>query len=385
MQRDEGDKNTAEYRSMLEKFPGIIYLREDRDSEPRIYGSFRAITGYTTHEVAGDIPLLLDIVHPDDQGGLGTFPGAMGGGAYDYRIIRKDGNIRWIHELIHGFSGGEATDESYLGVIFDITTRKVGEEGLRDRCHEIIEQRQELETAYHELKRSQESLIKSERLAGIGSLVSGLAHEINNPLQIIMGMAEFIQDEDDVRRMKDHAGDILASAERIKKIIHGLSIYSGKTGDLELQLVDINELLEDCIEIVKHSPRFKQIHLRLELGELPMMIAASGEMHQIFVNIFMNAITAMEGSGDLSIRTEERDSHILVEVSDTGTGIPEAALNTIFDPFSAAGSVGSGTGLGLYIVRQIIEKYGGYIGIDSREGEGTTVTVNFPAPEDTEE
>lgn len=230
-----------------------------------------------------------------------------------------------------------------------------------------------------EQKMLQFKLLQSEKLAGIGTLASGIAHEINNPLAGVLGMAEAILDEDDIELIKSHADDIIKYTENASNIVKELSSYSRSTSNTGNSTVDLSSVIKDSLKMAKHSESFKSIELVTDLQKDCSIIANSGEMQQIFVNLIVNAMHAIEGKGTLTLRCRNEGTFIRSEVTDTGCGISEENFSQIFDPFFTTKPVDKGTGLGLYVVYKILTKYKGSIEVKSTVGQGTTFILKFPS------
>lgn len=225
----------------------------------------------------------------------------------------------------------------------------------------------------------QEQLIQSEKLAGIGILASGVAHEINNPLSGIIGMAEVVLEEDDLTKTRGYLMDILKCAERIGEIVRGLRSYSRAAKKGELSLVDLNEVLEESLKMVRLANKPASAKVTKKFEPIEKIQANTGEIQQVFTNLITNAFQAMNGKGgELVLSTRSLKDSIEVKVSDHGVGIPQKYLNQIFDPFFTTKNPGEGTGLGLNIVYRIVTKYEGTIDVESKEQVGTTFTIKFP-------
>jgi PAS domain S-box-containing protein len=231
-----------------------------------------------------------------------------------------------------------------------------------------------------EEQRLQDQLIQSEKLAGIGVLASGVAHEINNPLSGIMGMAELAMEEEDPESKKAYLTDILNCAQRIGEITKGLRSYSRISKQAEQAPMDVNEVLESSLKMVRMGVKTSPVEIIKKLQPVEKIEASSGEIQQVFTNLITNAFQAMNGAaGKLTLLTRQMEELVEIKVSDTGGGIPEKYLNKIFDPFFTTKKQGEGTGLGLNIVYRIITKYEGTIDVESQVGAGTTFTVRFPS------
>jgi len=232
-------------------------------------------------------------------------------------------------------------------------------------------------------QRLQEQLIQSEKLAGIGTLASGVAHEINNPLSGIIGMAEIAMEEEDPSNIKSHLTDIFNCAQRIGEITKGLRSYSRIAKKEEQSLVDINEILENSLKMVRLVIKTTPVEVITKFQSIGKIGANIGEIQQVFTNLITNAFQAMNGKGGtLVLSTRSSKDSVEVKVTDSGMGIPQKYLNKIFDAFFTTKNPGEGTGLGLNIVYRIVTKYEGTIDVESKENIGTTFTIKFPIRRD---
>jgi PAS domain S-box-containing protein len=230
-----------------------------------------------------------------------------------------------------------------------------------------------------EEQRLQEQLIQSEKLAGIGILASGVAHEINNPLSGIIGMAEIALEEEDPTKNESYLKDILDCAQRISEIVKGLRSYSRAAKKEEQGLVDLNEVLEETLKMVRLVAQKTPVEVIKKFRPVEKIQANIGEIQQVFTNLITNAFQAMDGKGGkLVLSTRSIGDSVEVKVSDDGMGIPQKYLNQIFDPFFTTKKPGEGTGLGLNIVYRIVTKHEGTIDVESKEQIGTTFTIKFP-------
>lgn len=240
----------------------------------------------------------------------------------------------------------------------------------------------EVEKKTEEIQKSTAQLIKTEKLASLGRMAAGVAHEINNPLTGIVTFAHLLYNHTpaDSPEQKDLAV-IIEQANRCSKIIKGLLGFARATESDQTQ-TDINEVLDTALQMVNTKADFLNIHLDVKTDKtLSPITADPSQIQQVFLNILLNAVDAMEGRGTLSIVTrkvfENGKAFAEVEFRDTGPGIPEENLQKIFDPFFTTKPVGKGTGLGLSISHGIIEKHGGNIRVKSSP-EGTSFFVRLP-------
>lgn len=235
-----------------------------------------------------------------------------------------------------------------------------------------------------------QQVIETSKLASVGELASGVAHEINNPVAIMVEEAGWIQDlleEEEFEKSQNleefHRAltQIKTQGSRCREITHKLLSFARKT-ESSSQQININHLITELIDLTRQRTKYTNVKIRVETPEdLPLIAASGTELQQIFLNLVNNAIDAMESSGgEVLIRARQGDNAIVVSVSDTGQGIPQSNLDRIFDPFFTTKPVGKGTGLGLSICYGIIKKMGGEIDVSSEVGSGTTFSVTFPLP-----
>ena len=231
-----------------------------------------------------------------------------------------------------------------------------------------------------ELRAMQAHLIQSEKLAAVGKLAAGVAHEINNPLTgILTNSSLMLQDvpADDPRR--EDLQTIVDETLRCRKIVKGLLDFARQTKP-QKQALDINNVVQDVLSLVRNQASFQNITIRTELDvELPAVMADADQMRQVFLNIVLNAADAMSGGGEITTRSRfNRDSgNVEVAISDTGPGIPEDIKDKLFEPFFSTKK--QGTGLGLSIAYGIMERHKGTLKVQSQRGRGTTFTAVLPA------
>jgi two-component system, NtrC family, sensor kinase len=233
-----------------------------------------------------------------------------------------------------------------------------------------------------------QQLLQSQKLASLGELSSGIAHEINNPLAIIGQEAQWLghllenispQDAEWQEEIKDSLREIVLQVDRGREITHKILDFARKNEPL-LQLADINKLLEDMVKLVEKEAGHKGITIvrRYEM-DLPAIFTDPPLVRQVILNLLNNAVYAIEANGVIEVATYKvNDGSVVFKVEDTGCGIPQQNLSQIFDPFFTTKPQGKGTGLGLSICHGIISKLGGRISVESRAGEGTTFAVHLP-------
>ncbi len=223
-----------------------------------------------------------------------------------------------------------------------------------------------------------DQLIQAEKLAGLWVLTSGVAHELNNPLYAILGLSEALLEESEMDPMKEHAKGIVGEAKRMARIVQDFTGQARADAAGPRVAVDINEQLDQALRSARMNIAGESLVVRKDYGEVPRIEANSLEIWQTLMNVITNAIQAMNGTGELFLKTEAGGGAISVLIRDSGPGIPSAHVSKIFDPFFTTKRQGEGTGLGLTIARRIVTKYGGRIRVETHEGHGATFILTFP-------
>lgn len=240
----------------------------------------------------------------------------------------------------------------------------------------------ELKSAMKELKETQIQLINSEKMASLGQLVAGVAHEINTPVAsiksnngIVSKLLSSIEDAD-LKEMLTDINEIDKEAvNRISNIVTSLKKFV-RLDEAELQEADINKELDLTLELIRHETK-NRIEVIRNYGEIPVIKCFPNMLNQVFTNILINACQAIDGKGTISISTEYKDKNLIVKIKDSGKGIPQNQLNKIFSAGFTTKGVGVGTGLGLAICTKIIEKHKGEITVNSEVGRGSEFVITI--------
>jgi len=249
---------------------------------------------------------------------------------------------------------------------------------------------QRIERADREKEMMNEQVIEAGKLASVGELAAGIAHEINNPMAIMVEEAGWIEDllqEEEFQEganldeFKRAVKQIKTQGKRCKEITHKLLSFARKT-DPAIKVVQLNDLVEEIVALCEQRAKYSSIHINMNLmSPLPTIHASPSEMQQVLLNLINNAVDAMEKSGgSIDITTRLDGAYVVLDVADTGPGIPQANLARIFDPFFTTKAVGKGTGLGLSICYGIIHKMGGEISVNSAVGIGAVFHIRIPRP-----
>jgi len=324
----------------------------------RFNGAFERLTGYGAQEVLGrELSLLFPEASREES--LRKTTSALGGEFWEWveiPILKKDGATRlalWNSANIYAEDGTTVTATIAQGV--DITERRRAEEQLR----------------------------QSEKLAALGELLAGVAHELNNPLSVVLGQALLLQRSAAGGPAEARAAKILQAAERCARIVRNF-LALARQYPPERQQMRLNPAVTDVLELLAYQLRVDSVEVRLDLTpDLPGLWADPHQLHQVLVNLITNGQHAMRESPPprrLTLRTshEPREDVVCLEVTDTGPGIPPEVQTRIFDPFFTTKPPGQGTGLGLPICKEIIEHYGGKIWVESELGKGSTFSFSLP-------
>ncbi len=291
-------------------------------------------------------------------------------------------------------------------------THSILEEKIKERTQQISQKNEELEKAYKDLQETQSMMVHGEKMRSLGELVSGITHEINNPINFIHGnlthltnysrdlieiidrykeLEKFLPDEKkkeidkileekEYDYLKEDLPDLIKSCQegtiRTKNIVMDLKNFS-RTDKMIINAVDINKEIDTTLNILYNKYKNKaQIHK--EYTAVPPIDCYGGQLNQVLMNIIDNAVFAIGDSGDIFIRTYSKDNTLYVEIEDNGKGIAKENLEKIFEPFFTTKGVGEGTGLGMSISYKIIDSHGGKIEVESEVGKGTKFTVILP-------
>jgi len=392
-----------QYRSLVAKLPSIVYrCRNDAEwTMTYISEQVEALVGYPSGDFINNaVRSYASVIHPDDRQIVddAVQAGVSAKEPYDisYRLCRADGKMIWVQEKGRGIfdSGGDIL--CLEGVIMDITARKNAEEALQK--------------AYDDLKQMQAQLVQSEKMAAVGQLAAGMVHEINKPLASVMGnigafnryrekfetfvaqlsdlplSKEGLQKVDALKKkqqipylLEDLPGlmqEMYDGTERIKNIVQGLQVYAGGERGAPEE-VDLVECLNVAVDIIGNKLK-KKTDMVKGCEAVPPVKGYRTEIVHVCTNLLLNALEAVERGGTITLKTREEGPYAVVVIADTGAGIPSEHMTKLFDPFFTTKPAGQGVGLGLPIVKGIIERHKGTIEVKSEVGKGTTVIIRLP-------
>jgi len=419
--------NQRQLANLMGNLPGMVYSRANDAGWTMKFvseGCFD-LTGYTPEEMVGDQTIsYAAIIHPDDaevvdvavQAALAQHSSFQ----IVYRITTKSGQEKWVWEQGCGVFEPDGKLVGLEGLILDITDRKAAES-------RVIEKSQELAQALHDLQSAQLQMVQSEKMASLGNLVAGVAHEINNPIGFLNGSItnakDYVQDflehlalyqqhyPNAAAAIQDHAEEIdleflsedlpklldsmQSASDRIKSISTSLRIFSRADREHKVS-ANLHEGLDSTLLILKYRLKANEHRPTIEVikdyGDLPLIDCFPGQLNQVFMNILANAIDMFDEMAQaqsfdeleahpqqITIRTTTHANQVEIQICDNGKGMTEAVKAKIFDYLFTTKGVGKGTGLGLAIARQIVvEKHGGSLDVQSELGRGTKFYIRLP-------
>lgn len=299
-----------------------------------------------------------------------------------------------------------------LVCVFDVTDAALLQRRLAETVSALEVERGEQQKLIARLAETQEQLVQSEKLAAIGQLAAGVAHEINNPVGFVMSNFRSLENylegafglieaydrhaallpaevRETIARMKSDmdygfvaqdARELVAESrdglERVKRIVSDLRDFS-RVGETEWQWANLHNCLDSTLNVVMNEIKYKA-QVAKDYGELPLIECMPFQLNQVFLNLLVNAAHAIETQGTITLRTRVDGDAVTVQVADTGCGMPQDVIKRIFDPFFTTKPVGKGTGLGLSVTHSIVSRHRGTIAVDSTPGLGTTFTLRLP-------
>lgn len=309
-------------------------------------------------------------------------------------------------------------DERILGLVSTAADQLGTELGRRSAEQKLYEKNLKLEQALKEVKETHLHLIQSEKMASLGQLAAGVAHEINNPVGFVTSNLGTLRDyanllktllaqyerlaasvvgkdsslDETIAAIRKLAADqdlgfvledldklleeSLEGTERVKEIVQGLKSFA-RVDEAQIKEASVNECIESTLKLVWNELKYKCQVIK-KLGSVPSLRCYPGQLNQVFMNLLVNAAQAITDRGEIVVETQATESEILVRISDNGAGIAPENLGKLFNPFFTTKAVGKGTGLGLSISYGIIKKHGGGIEVQSVVGKGTTFTIRLP-------
>jgi PAS domain S-box-containing protein len=377
--------------------------------------------GYEDHEISHQFGEFESRLHSDDHDRvMSTVKEYLKGGlrsySVEFRLKCKDGSYRWI--LARGLALRDADGEPFrmAGSHTDITERKEVESKLAEQ-NQLLERAMKTERETNlALRRAQALMVQNEKMAGLGQMVAGVAHEINNPLAFITSNVAILQRDfselvqllrlhetawpalvRDVPDVAQQIGEFRQTTEmddtlkslpelldrtaeglkRIRRIVGDLRLFA-RLDEGEVNEADLNKGIESTTTIIMGHARTRDVQLKLDLKPLPRVTCHAARVNQVVMNLLSNAIDACDHGGIVTVRSGAEDGHVRIDVIDNGHGISPTIRDRIFDPFFTTKPIGKGTGLGLSISYGIVQDHGGSIEVESTPGHGSRFTVRLP-------
>jgi PAS domain S-box-containing protein len=400
-ERKRTEEQVLKLSHAVEQSATLVVICNTQGDIEYINPKFAEVTGYAPEEIIGKNVRILKSGHTSPEEYVRLWETLSAGRQWrgQFHNKRKNGEFYWVSANISPIKNGGGVVTHYVSVQEDITERKQIESQLRQLNENLARKQQELLGAMEELKAAQTQLIDAEKMETIGRLAAGVAHEVKNPLAIMRLGVDYIsgalpEEKDDVKLT---LADMTAALVRADAVVGGL-LDLAAAHEVSRQPVDLHATLEQCLTLLHHAATRAHVRTVREFAkQLPQLHLDRLKIEQVFINLILNGIQAMTDGGTLTVRTHTRqiapdesipepgdrsgerlrvgDTVAVVEIDDTGTGIPEDKLAKVFDPFFTTKATGKGTGLGLTVSKKIIEIHGGTVNIRNRTEGGVRVTV----------
>ena len=411
-----GESGYSRLQYLVDNTPAIIYASVPTGDFRMTFVSNNAhnVLGYQPEHMIADPNFWFDHIHPDDTAQIFSSLALLfteGHRTYEYRFMDSTGNYIWVHDMLRLIRDAKGNPLEVVGSLTNITARKKMEEDLRRTGSEQ-------QVLIKKLQEAQQQLLQAEKMASVGQLAAGIAHEINNPIgfvnsnmnslqNYVMTLFNVINQYDqllqplsvspevgksiaDIHKSTDLAfikedsveliKESLDGLKRVKDIVQSLKDFS-HVGETEWQEADLHQGIDSTLNIVNNEIKYKATVTR-HFGNLPPVQCVIAQLNQVFMNLFINAAHAIKEKGVIAINTGTEDRNgvasVWIKVTDTGAGIAQENLTRIFEPFFTTKPIGSGTGLGLSLAYGIVNNHNGEISVRSVVGKGTQFTIYLP-------
>ena len=402
---------------LIDNTPAIIYtsVASGDFKITSISANIRIMLGYSQDEVIDDPDFWFNHIHEDDRNHIFMQLPKLwqtGEQVHEYRFQKKDGSYLWMHDTLRLIVNEDKSPKEIIGSLVDISSQKELEVQLKKEKQEQLE-------LNSKLQETQNQLVQSEKMASLGQLAAGVAHEINNPVGFVMSNLGTLNDyvllfkkilgiydstkelveennnamvldkymeidaiykDEDIDFVFEDSEQLVSESiegiDRVKEIVHQLKCFS-HVDQASVKPSNINDCLENTLKVVWNEIKYKAEVIK-DFGEIPEIKCNPAELNQVFMNLLVNAGHSIKERGEISVKTQSDGTNIIISISDSGHGIDEEHLEKLFDPFFTTKPVGEGTGLGLSISYGIVEKHKGTIEVTSEIGVGTTFTIRLP-------
>jgi PAS domain S-box-containing protein len=377
-----------------------------RSNEVYFSPRWKGMLGYAEEEVASTFEGWRKLLHPEDHDrALATlqdyFEGRSESYELEHRLRHKDGSYRWI--LARGVALRDATGRPIrmAGSHVDLTGRKQAEERLRAVCGDLARSEDDLrrtvsqlEQANAELTSAQMHLVHAAKMESVGTLAAGVAHEVKNPLQVILMGLRYLDraSSPDLPETRAVIGDMRTAVHRADAIVRGLLEFSS-SHQLDLASESLNKIVRKSLDLVRYELVKSHVRVREDFSSgLPSLMLDRLKIEQVVVNLLINAVHAMPSGGTLTVRTSVigndvgvcgdppgswKSCDVVLQIEDEGPGIPAGSLPRVFDPFFTTKPLGGGTGLGLTVAKRIVLLHGGDIELRNRPEGGACAILRF--------
>ncbi|EGF32792.1 PAS/PAC sensor signal transduction histidine kinase [Oxalobacteraceae bacterium IMCC9480] len=402
----------ARLEYLIANTPAIIYSSVPTGDFKMTFVSdnARRVLGYEPADMVADPNFWFDHIHPEDIPTIFSSLALLfveGQRSYEYRFKTSDGIYLWMHDTLRLMRDANNEPLEVVGLLSNITERKKMEEALQKKGDE---QQRMIE----EMQQMQAQLLQSEKMASIGQLAAGIAHEINNPvgfvnsnlgslrayvdtlldvierydaavattadMSALKSQLAQIQQEAEVDYLREDAvalvSESLDGLKRVRDIVQSLKDFA-HVGESDWQVADLHHGLDSTLMIAANEFKYKA-SIEKHYGKLPLVMCLASQINQVFMNLIINAAQAITDKGTITIRTGVSDDWVWIEIGDTGKGIAADQINRIFEPFFTTKPIGQGTGLGLSLSYNIVSQHSGRIEVDSQVDLGTRFTVHLP-------
>ncbi len=378
----------ARFRSLVENAHDVIYSMKPDGTFTYLSPQFKQLSGYDESDFMGKT--MEGLIHADDfkktwQQWLNFSKNKLKQVEFDYRVIHKDGHIRWFTTHSTNILDEDGNIIESIGIAHDVTELK-----------KVMEN---LEKTNQELRNAQAQLVQTEKMASLGMLVAGIAHEINTPTGAVKSMhntltrafdkmktelqenyADIVENNETLKKTFlaiENANNVIRSGtERVVNIVRRLRSFA-RLDEAELKEIDIHVGLDDTLALIYHEIKHN-VKIIKNYGDLPKIACYPGYLNQVFLNLLINAAQSITEKGVIEVTTFQHDKQVYIKIRDNGSGIPEENISRIFDPGFTTKGVRIGTGLGLSICYQIMKDHYGDIQLQSEENAGTTFTLVLP-------
>ena len=407
-------KSEERFRQFAEHINDVFWVASaDGTSIYYVSPAFEQIWGVSCESLYQAPIIWMESIHPDDRNRVvcsDLFSRGLESHSEEFRICRPDGAERWINNRAFVVRGENKEIVRVIGVAKDISEDKKTERRLS-------QQNLELKQINDKLHEAQNQLLQSEKMASVGQLAAGVAHEINNPAGYVnsnlgslksyvedlltlldkyegfeallpadeIEVISNIKEEIEFKYLKDDVPNLISESlegiSRLKNIVQDLKDFS-RVDAMEWQWADIHKGIDSTLNIANNELKYKTEVVK-EYGGIPEVECIASQINQVVMNVLVNAAHSIEERGTITIKTGMNGNDwVWVKISDTGKGIAKENISRIFDPFFTTKPVGMGTGLGMSLCYSIIEKHSGSIDVESELGKGTTFTINLPVKQE---